>query len=77
MGPALHIVALQFNAETATNGVPTYTGPFNKFKTRSSLHPRWARSLPYGKWGNALVELDYTSAEWPSSDTRNPVSTRS
>ena len=24
--------ALQYNAESATNGVPTYTGPFNKFK---------------------------------------------
>ena len=67
--------ALQFNAETATNGVQTYAGPFNKFKTALEHYiplVGLARCLILNGANVHEAELDYTSAEWPSSDTRNP-----
>ena len=67
--------ALQFNADSATNGVPTYTGPFNKFK-RALEHyiplVGLARCLILNGANVHEAELDYTSAAWPGSNTRNP-----
>jgi hypothetical protein len=67
--------ALKFNAEMATSGVQTYTGPFNKFKAALEHYiplVGLARCLILNGANVHEAELDYTSAEWPSSDTRNP-----
>ena len=67
--------ALQFNAETATNGVQTYAGPFNKFKTALEHYiplVGLARCLILNGANVHEAELDYTSAAWPGSNTRNP-----
>ena len=67
--------ALRYNAESATNSVGTYAGPFNKFKAALEHYiplVGLARCLILNGANVHEAELDYTSAEWPSSDTRNP-----
>ena len=72
---SLLFAALQSNASMAIHGGVTLAGPFNKFKTALEHYITLvglARCLMLNGANVYEADVGYSSAEWPSSDTRNP-----